>query len=161
MAGTLFLGWLLVEPRLAHAYTVSSVLTAGCHERITAEALRAVRLEMATAAAMPANRNERALITDLEFIPPGDMRDLGGATLLVGVRHNDLKGRDSNDLTELAIVHGDPSTQREHCLRDAQQDVDVGRDTLRGGALLQVDELVCTDRGDHSARRRELRKERA
>jgi hypothetical protein len=121
-AGALFAGWLAVEPGVARAYTISSAITTGCHEQITAEALRAVRLEMATAAAMPANKNERALVTDLEFIPPSDMRDLGGATLLVGVRHNDLKGRDSNDLSELAMVHGDPGTQREHCLRDPQQD---------------------------------------
>ncbi len=117
-AGVSFMGWLAVKPGFAHAYTISSVVTTGCHETITTDALRAVRLELASAAPLPANKNEQALITDLEFMPAGDMTDLGGATLLVGVRDNDLKGRDSNDISQLALVHGDPSAQREHCLRN-------------------------------------------
>jgi MYXO-CTERM domain-containing protein len=117
-------GWIAAEPGSAHGYTISSVVTAGCHESITTDALLAVRRDPATAvtaAALPANRNERALITDLEFKPDPDMADLGGATLLVGVRDNDLKGRDSNDLSELALVHGDPNAQREHCLRNSHE----------------------------------------
>ena len=57
------------------------------------------------------------------------MTDLGGATLLVGVRDNDLKGRDSNDLSQLALVHGDPSTQREHCLRNSHEGEPGGSET--------------------------------
>ena len=121
-AGAFFVGWLAAEPGLAHAYTISSVVSPGCHEQITTEALRAVRLELASAAPLPANRNDRALITDLEFVPASDMSDLGGATLLLGVRDNDLKGRDSNDLSQLALVHGDPGAQREHCLRNSNED---------------------------------------
>jgi MYXO-CTERM domain-containing protein len=119
--GVLVAGCVTFAPNVVHAYTISTVLTAGCHESITSAALRAVRLELATAAPLPASRNERALITDLEFTPDGDMTDLGGATLLVGVRDNDLKGRDSSDVTQLALVHGDPSAQQEHCLRNPQQ----------------------------------------
>ena len=119
--GVLVAGCGAFAPNVAHAYTISTVLTAGCHESITSAALRAVRLELATAAPLPASRNERALITDLEFTPDGDMTDLGGATLLVGVRDNDLKGRDSTDVTQLALVHGDPNAQNEHCLRNPQQ----------------------------------------
>jgi hypothetical protein len=115
-------GALIGGPRVAHAYTISSIATTGCHEKITTEALRTVRLSLASAAPLPANRNERALIDDLEFLPASDMTDLGGATLLLGVRDNDLKGRNSNDLSELALVHGDPSTQREHCLRNSHQE---------------------------------------
>jgi len=121
-AGAFLAGWLTAEPRLAHAYTISSAISSGCHEKITTDALRAVRLDLATAAPLPAYENDRALIDDLEFVPAGDMTDLGGATLLVGVRDNDLKGRDSGDLTQLALVHGDPSAQREHCLRSTDQD---------------------------------------
>jgi len=120
-AGAFFAGWLTAEPKLAHAYTISSAITAGCHEKITTDALRAVRLDLATAAPLPADENDRALITDLEFVPASDMGDLGGATLLVGVRDNDLKGRDSGDLSQLALVHGDPSAQREHCLRSSHE----------------------------------------
>jgi hypothetical protein len=116
-AGALFVVWLLAQPGLAHAYTIASVASSGCHETITSDALRAVRLELATAAPLPADRNEQALIDDLPFTPDSDMGDLGGATLLVSVRDNDLKGRDAFDLSQLALVHGDPGAQREHCLR--------------------------------------------
>jgi hypothetical protein len=114
-------GWPAAAARVAFAYTISSPITAGCHEKITTDALRAVRLELATAAPLPANSNERALIDDLQFTPADDMTDLGGATLLVGVRDNDLKGRDSMDLSQLAMVHGDPNAQEEHCLRHAHE----------------------------------------
>jgi hypothetical protein len=119
--GATFVGWLTAEPKLAHAYTISSAITAGCHEKITTDALRAVRLDLQVRRLCPADRNERALIDDLEFTPANDMTDLGGATLLVGVRDNDLKGRDSMALSQLALVHGDPSTQREHCLRNSHE----------------------------------------
>jgi MYXO-CTERM domain-containing protein len=120
--GAFCAAWLAFEPGLAHAYTISSLVTTGCHEKITADALHAVRkMGLATAAPLPANGNERALINDLEFLPDADMTDLGGATLLIGVRDNDLKGRDSNDLSQLALVHGDPNAQKEHCLRNAHE----------------------------------------
>ena len=128
-AGALFAGWLTAEPRLAHAYTISSAISSGCHEKLTTDALRAVRLDLATAAPLPADENDRALIDDLEFAPASDMTDLGGASLLVGVRDNDLKGRDSGDLTQLALVHGDPSAQREHCLRSIDQDEPGGSES--------------------------------
>src|SRR5690349_5854502 len=106
----------------AGAYTISSAISTGCHEQITADALRAVRQQLSTAAPIPADRNEQALIDDVEFAVPGDLDDLGGVTLLLGVRDNDLKGRQSNDVTELALVHGDPALQREHCLRGSDDD---------------------------------------
>jgi hypothetical protein len=118
-----------MTPRPAHAYTIFSIATAGCHEKITTDAMRAVRLELATAAPLPADRNERALIDDLEFSPASDMTDLGGATLLVGVRDNDLKGRDSSDLSQLTLVHGDPAAQREHCLRSSHEEEPGGSQT--------------------------------
>jgi MYXO-CTERM domain-containing protein len=123
-AGAIFLGWFTATPKLADAYTISTIITAGCHENVTTDAFRAVRLDPATAATaapLPADRNDRALIDDLEFAPANDMTDLGGATLLIGVRDNDLKGRDSMDLSQLPLVHGDPGAQREHCLRNAQE----------------------------------------
>jgi hypothetical protein len=120
--GAILVGWLTADPKLAHAYTISSPITAGCHEEITTDALRAVRRDFPNEAPLlDADRNDRALIDDLEFTPASDMTDLGGATLLLGVRDNDLKGRDSMALSQLALVHGDPSAQREHCLRDSDQ----------------------------------------
>lgn len=120
---------LSANPGAARAYTIASAISSGCHERITADALRAVRLELATAAPLAADRNEQALIDDVEFPVPADLRDLGGVALLLGVRDNDLKGRASNDVTELALVHGDPALQREHCLRSLDDDEPGGSET--------------------------------
>jgi len=110
------------SPRVARAYTIASAVSSGCHEAITGNALRAVRQELATAGPLAADRNEQALIDDIEFPVPADLNDLAAVTLLIGVRDNDLKGRQSNDLTELAFVHGDPNLQREHCLRSTDED---------------------------------------
>jgi len=85
-----------------------------------------VRRELPTAAPLPASENDQALINDLQFTPPSDVADLGGATLLVGVRDNDLKGRSSDDLAQLAAVHGNPDAQQEHCLRSAIEDEPTG-----------------------------------
>jgi cell division septation protein DedD len=102
----------------ASAYTIKNKLSAGCHEGITAVALRKARFELpTTAAAIAPTDNEKALIDDLQFAPDPDMKDLGGATLMIAVRDNDLKGRGSDDLAQLAAVHGDPALQQEHCLR--------------------------------------------
>ena len=45
------------------------------------------------------------------------------------MRDNDLKGRQSNDVSELALVHGDPQLQREHCLRSSDDDEPDGSAT--------------------------------
>ena len=112
---------LLVIPTSTTAFTVSTLVTPGCHEQVTSEALRTVRLDVPNAAPLPLTANEQALVDDLEFTPDQDMRDLGGVTLLLSVRDNDLKGRSSDDLTNLAGVQGDPNNQEEHCLRNEGQ----------------------------------------
>ena len=114
--------WIAFIPGSTDAYTISSILTPGCHEDLTSEVLRTVRLDVPGAAPLPLTADEQALVDDVQFIPADDMRDLGGVTLLVSVRDNDLKGRSSDDLTELAEVHGNPDNQDEHCLRNRTQD---------------------------------------
>ena len=101
----------------ARAYTIETHFTAKCHEKLTAQALRNARAALEIPATPPATDDERALIDDLQFAPDDDMKDLAGATLLVGVRDNDLKGNSQDDLTVLSSIHGDPGNQREHCLR--------------------------------------------
>src|SRR5262249_27165475 len=72
------------------AFTVATRFTEGCHEEITEAALRAARKTFPTTAAPIApDPNEKALIDDLPFAVPDDMRDLAAASLLVGVRDND------------------------------------------------------------------------
>lgn len=119
-----------VMPATAAAYTISNELSDGCHERITADALRKVRQDSPTASPLPISDNDRALVDDLQFTPDDDMRDLGGATLLIAVRDNDLKGRPSDDLSALAEVHGNPDGQNEHCLRGADDKEPVARRPL-------------------------------
>ncbi len=115
-----------LAPQDASAYTIQNELTHGCHEDITTDAFRVIRRELSTAPPLPASENDQALIDDLQFTPPSDLGDLGGATLLLSVRDNDLKGRSSDDLAQLAAVHGNPDAQREHCLRSMSEDEPSG-----------------------------------
>src|SRR5713226_5487476 len=99
-----WLGAAVILPALAgsgRAYTVASALTRGCHEEITAAALRAVRAQLSSAPPLPAGSNERAMIDDAPFSIAGDVSDLGGAALLFAVRDNDLKGNDPADSFDL------------------------------------------------------------
>ena len=122
VAAALLIVCLGAAPHAAFAYTIKNELSAGCHEVITTAALRTVRSDGRTAPPLPATSDEQALIGDLQFVPDPDMQDLGAATLLMAVRDNDLKGRSADDLTQLALVHGSPDGQEEHCLRSASED---------------------------------------
>ena len=110
----------------ASAYTVSSPLTAGCHEQITAAALRQARSERPNAPPLPATPDERAFIDDAPFPLDADMRDLAGATLLFAVRDNDLKGASPTDTFDIVPIAADASLQREHCLRGPDEDEPTG-----------------------------------
>jgi MYXO-CTERM domain-containing protein len=100
----------------------------GCHEPITAEALRAVRANLATAPRVTPTADEAALIADVQFEPPGDLAgDLAAMSLLLAVRDNDLKGADPLSSLDVVEVHGDPTTQDEHCIRARADDGDAGQ----------------------------------
>ncbi|MEO8877437.1 MAG: MYXO-CTERM sorting domain-containing protein [Polyangiaceae bacterium] len=104
----------------ANAYTVQTQVTPGCHERITADALRIVRKALATAKPLPLTGDDAPLSDDLPFDLPDDLHDLGGVTILIGVRDNDLKGLPATSLDELVQLTATSSGQREHCLRAAE-----------------------------------------
>jgi hypothetical protein len=108
----------------AHAWGIGSQLdNAGCHEPITAQALRTVRATLDTAPALTPSLDEAAMIADVLFAPPSDfVHDLAGMTLLLGVRDNDLKGINPLSSLDLIQVHGSPTTQREHCIRASSED---------------------------------------
>jgi hypothetical protein len=112
----------------AAAFTVEGASTDGCHERISSDALRAVRSSLSTARIIDPDDDEQALIDDLPFSLPDDLRELAATTLLLGVRDNDLKGRGTEELDSIASVHGNPADQREHCLRGEDQDEPSGSD---------------------------------
>ncbi|MBV8757469.1 MAG: hypothetical protein JO257_09350 [Deltaproteobacteria bacterium] len=108
----------------AHAWSIGSQLdNTGCHEKITTAAFRAARAKFATAPAIVPTRDEAALISEVQFVPPADFRgDLAAMSLLLGVRDNDLKGNNPLDSLQLTEVHGNPTTQEEHCIRAAEDD---------------------------------------
>jgi hypothetical protein len=131
----------------ASAYTIATTLTPGCHERLTAQALRAVRTDpalvvVATAVASGSDDDE-ALVSDLPFDLDPDMRDIAAAALLVGVRDNDLKGLDAADLAALPTIHSDPNTQREHTLRRPDQDEPDGSAAALADARSYVSDVVA------------------
>ncbi|MEO8701420.1 MAG: MYXO-CTERM sorting domain-containing protein [Kofleriaceae bacterium] len=157
----LFAAILLASPA-AQAWSIGSQLdNEGCHERITANALRAVRARFATSPAIPPTRNEIALIDTVQFVPPADFRDdLAAVSLLIAVRDNDLKGSNPLDTIDLVAVHGDPATQQEHCIRGPNDDGYEGnetalaacRDFIRMRVLEALDGLAADGTVDGSLR---------
>lgn len=115
---------LALPDRAAHAWAIGSQINeAGCHEPITAAALRAVRARFDTAPVLTPTTDEAAMIGEALFAPPKDfVNDLAGMTLLLGVRDNDLKGINPLSSLDLIQVHGSPTTQDEHCIRSATDD---------------------------------------
>jgi hypothetical protein len=118
----------MLLPAPAHAWAIGSQINeAGCHEPITADALRAVRARFDTAPPLTPSRDEDAMIAAVLFSPPADfVDDLAGMALLLGVRDNDLKGINPLSSLDLIQVHGNPETQDEHCIRSADDDGDGG-----------------------------------
>jgi hypothetical protein len=107
----------------AQAYSTKSIVSDGCHESVTFSAIRGVRHELATAGPIAAqNKDERALLGDLPFVVPKDMKDLAAVAAVLGNRNVDLKHHEPDDLDYLAQVHGDPNNQDEHCLRAPSHD---------------------------------------
>lgn len=122
---------LVVAPRAARAWAIGSQINeTGCHEPITAAALRTVRTRFATAPVVAPSRDEAAMIADVVFSPPSDfVDDLAGMALLLGVRDSDLKGIDPLSSLDLIQVHGNPDTQDEHCIRGPDDDGTTGDQT--------------------------------
>ena len=120
-----------LQSHAAHAWAIGSQLNnTGCHEPITAAALRTVRAAVETAPVLAPSRDEAAMIADVLFAPPDDfVHDLAGMTLLLGVRDNDLKGVNPLSSLDLIQVHGSPTTQDEHCIRASADDDAAGNES--------------------------------
>jgi MYXO-CTERM domain-containing protein len=115
---------LCLLPRAGHAWSIGYPLdSTGCHEPITADALRNVRMLLTTAPPIAPTRDEAAMIDEVQFTPPDDfIGDLAGMALLLGVRDNDVKGENITASLDLTEVHGNPMNQDEHCIRAATDD---------------------------------------
>lgn len=106
----------------AWAYQIQSPVTDGCHESITANALRSLRARGIAPAIQPQSVDEESLLKDLPFDIPDDMRDMATVAILFGARKPDVRQYGSVDISSLALVHGDPNRQGDHCLRDPGDD---------------------------------------
>lgn len=137
----------------AIAFTYESPFSEGCHELLAANALRNARLSYPAAVPLDATHLDELVIEDLLFSLPSDLNDIAAASLLMGVRDPDIRGRHGLDSRELAMVHGDPENQAAHCLRRPEQDEPDGsllaleecRQTIRSMAILAMDEGLSLD----------------
>ncbi|MDB4944486.1 MAG: hypothetical protein JWP97_4020 [Labilithrix sp.] len=146
-AATLTALVMLGGARPAGAFTYGSAISVGCHERITTATLRGVRTQLPTrAVTISPSKEEKAFIEDVPFGVEPDLQELAGATLLVAVRDNDLKGNSPTEVDELANVHGNPDNQEEHCLRAGSDDEPDGNakavDKCRGFIRAKVVEAL-------------------
>lgn len=114
------LALLLCAPLSAHAFSIESVVSTGCHERL---ALRAVESGVwPNGTSRPAaTDDDRALSANLEFTAP-PAADAWTLALLLGVRDNDLHGAALLDLPDLVEVHNGHDNQDEHCMRGPSDD---------------------------------------
>jgi hypothetical protein len=145
----------------AAAFTIQSNATKGCHERVTREAWEKAREMLPDVTArLPSSGDDEPLIADVAFDVPDSMSDIGGVTLLLGVRDNDVKQHGPNDLVELPLAASDPGLQEEHCLRANTDDEPDGsrravegcRKFIRDTLLSSLDGLDADGRPDPSKR---------
>jgi hypothetical protein len=150
----------------AHAFTVGSAITDGCHEDLSLQALAGARAELVARGAgdaapvWPPTHEERAIATDLPAPLDADSTDdLAALALVIGVRAPDLGALRPGDLEELTQVHGAPANQDRHFLRRPDQDGEEGsmaaaldaRAQLREQALAALEGLDGAGRPDRQA----------
>lgn len=146
----------------AAAYPIQTTATTDCHERVTIEAWRRAveTLPEEIVKPLPSRGDDEALIADVTFDAPQDLMNIGGVTLLIGVRDNDIKDHGPNDLEEVPFVASNPDLQAEHCLRAAEHDgpegsrlaVEACREFIRGKLLDALEGLDEQGRPDGTAR---------
>jgi hypothetical protein len=110
-------GLALFSPGTASAFTIDSTVTSGCHEDVTTDALRTLRVRLPDFGRVAAVGDEDTLPESLPFAMAADMTDTGSLAILIANRDVDLEGGRATDVTRLAQVHSNPATQDHHCLR--------------------------------------------
>ncbi|MFT3706871.1 MAG: hypothetical protein QM817_04310 [Archangium sp.] len=105
---------------VAHAFSIETSFTTGCHERISVEALKRAGWPRGEVEP-PADAELQQLIANLPFhVPQGSGPWL--TALIIGVRSNDLHGVAPTDFPEFAQAQLAEEFQEEHCLRAAAED---------------------------------------
>ncbi len=117
MSRLVLLSSLLTVSSAAHAFSITTVATKGCHERITLDAARAAGLVPTADVTV----EDRALLATLPFNVEGAW-DRGTLALLIGLRDPDFHGVAASDFVRLSEVHLSPVLQQEHCLRAPGED---------------------------------------
>jgi uncharacterized protein (TIGR03382 family) len=107
---------ILITATAASGFSLDTVATVGCHERITANALKRSGWPLGQLAPTPAD-DDRVLAQNVQFHAPADA-DAWTLGLLIGVRDNDLGGSSPVDLPNLAAVQNGQHEQHDHCLRE-------------------------------------------
>lgn len=112
----------------ARAFTIETVITAGCHEMLTTEALAALGpgpdgIDLYTT--IPLDDRTRRLRDALGI---AIAQDLGfvGMSMVAGVRWNDLMGADPLDTVDLHLVHTSDTPTHMHCIRSDRDDGPAG-----------------------------------
>jgi hypothetical protein len=109
--------------RSVDAFYIQTVLSTNCHEKMTVSALG--RTGFLQTPPSPTHYDE-VLFDNLQFDTDPFSKDIFTISLLIGARWNDLHGNSSIDIGELQEVHNTESHQREHCLRESDQDGEQG-----------------------------------
>jgi len=144
MAG-LSLAFLCWSPGPAAAFTCETPFSDGCHEQITAAALRTAGWPGGQAA--PAvTHPDRVLVDNLLFHPPKDLQDRWAIAALIGVRHTDFGGNRPSSPDLLAAIHNDTEGQGAHCLRSIADDGVAGDATAvsacRAYILAEIEQAI-------------------
>ena len=136
----------LMAPIAAEAFVVESLVSQGCHERITSEAINAEGWPDAFPP-LELSPLERLVVQGLPVGLADKVHHSTTLALIIGCRDNDLQGVRPNDLTALSKLHAKPEGQEAHCLRSPEEDGPVGdEDAIRRCRRFILDELELAHR---------------
>ncbi len=125
----------------AHAFTVQSGFSTGCHERITAAGFLVSRASLPLDDPEEPPDGEWVRLAD--YLAP-ETSDLSAHerfllfSMIVGARAPDTEGGSLTNLSVLRAVHSDPDGQYPHCLRAAGDDYDEGNASAMAGCRASI-----------------------
>ena len=102
-----------------HAFKIRTFGSVGCHEAISMEAVQRAGAPWGQPPP-PLSEEERRILDDLPL--DNGVTDPWLLGLLIGNRSPDIESGTDTDPSQFAVLHSDPATQQEHCLRRANDD---------------------------------------